>query len=92
MHFSAATQNFSILEYRLPTGPVYVYGGNELETREDSARYVKDPYLPKDGYLELRHDRPGWGVEMDEDFMNSEGYVHWQRKVPKRPDGSYAFA
>jgi L-alanine-DL-glutamate epimerase-like enolase superfamily enzyme len=92
VHFSASTQNFSILEYRLPTGPVYVYGGNELETREDSARYVKDPYLPKDGYLELRHDRPGWGVEMDEDFMNSEGYVHWQRKVPKRPDGSYAFA
>jgi L-alanine-DL-glutamate epimerase-like enolase superfamily enzyme len=92
VHFSAATQNFSILEYRLPEGPVYVYGGNELETRQDASRYVKDPYLPKDGYLELRHDRPGWGVEMDEDYMNSEGYVHWQRRVPKRPDGSYAFA
>jgi len=92
VHFAAATQNFSILEYRLPDGPVYVYGGTELETREDSSRYVLDPYLPKDGYLELRPDRPGWGVEMDEEFMNRDGYVHWQRRVPKRPDGSYAFA
>jgi len=92
VHFAAATQNFSILEYRLPDGPVYVYGGTELETREDSSRYVLDPYLPKEGYLELRPDRPGWGVEMDEEFMNRDGYVHWQRRVPKRPDGSYAFA
>jgi L-alanine-DL-glutamate epimerase-like enolase superfamily enzyme len=92
VHFAAATQNFSILEYRLPVGPVYVYGGTEVETREDTSGYVADPYLPKDGYLELRPDRPGWGVEMDEDYMRANGYVHWQRKVPKRPDGSYAFA
>ena len=92
VHFAAATQNFSILEYRLPDGPVYVYGGTELEVREDSSRYVVDPYLPKDGYLELRPERPGWGVEMDEEFMGRGEYVHWQRRVPKRPDGSYAFA
>jgi galactonate dehydratase len=92
VHFAAATQNFSILEYRLPVGPVYVYGGTEVETKEDTSGYVADPYLPKDGYLELRPERPGWGVEMDEDYMQAEGYVHWQRKVPKRPDGSYAFA
>jgi hypothetical protein len=24
--------------------------------------------------------------------MEEEGYIHWQRRVPKRPDGSYAFA
>jgi len=92
VHFSAATQNFRILEYRLPKGAVYVYGGTELEVREDTTRYVADPYLPKDGYLELRPDRPGWGVEMDEAAMAGDDYVHWQRKVPKRPDGSYAFA
>jgi galactonate dehydratase len=92
VHFAAATQNFSILEYRLPDGPVYVYGGTELETREDSSRYVVDPYLPRGGYLELRPARPGWGVEMDEEFMSRGEYVHWQRRVPKRPDGSYAFA
>lgn len=92
VHFSAAQQNFRILEYRLPKGQCYVYGGTDLEQREDETRYVVDPYLPKDGYLELRPDRPGWGVEMDEKAMQEDGYVHWQRRVPKRPDGSYAFA
>ena len=92
VHFAAATQNFSILEYRLPDGPVYVYGGSELETRQDTSRYVKDPYLPTDGYLTLRPDRPGWGVELDEAYLARDNYVHWQRRVPKRPDGSYAFA
>ncbi|WLD99344.1 galactarate dehydratase [Agrobacterium leguminum] len=92
VHFSAAQQNFRILEYRLPKGQCYVYGGTDLEKREDETRYVIDPYLPKDGYLELRPDRPGWGVEMDEKAMQEDGYVHWQRRVPKRPDGSYAFA
>ncbi|MGV2067376.1 galactarate dehydratase [Agrobacterium sp. 22-226-1] len=92
VHFSAAQQNFRILEYRLPKGQCYVYGGTDLEKREDETRYVVDPYLPKDGYLELRPDRPGWGVEMNEKAMQEDGYVHWQRRVPKRPDGSYAFA
>jgi len=92
VHFSAAQQNFRILEYRLPKGQCYVYGGTDLEKREDETRYVVDPYLPKDGYLELRPDRSGWGVEMDEKAMQEDGYVHWQRRVPKRPDGSYAFA
>ncbi|KGD96995.1 MULTISPECIES: galactarate dehydratase [Rhizobium/Agrobacterium group] len=92
VHFSAAQQNFKILEYRLPKGQAYVYGGTEVEKREGETRYVVDPYLPKDGYLELRPDRPGWGVELDEKAMQEEGYIHWQRRVPKRPDGSYAFA
>ncbi|MFS8145184.1 isomerase [Rhizobium sp. R635] len=92
VHFSAAAQNFRILEYRLPKGQAYVYGGLDIEKREGETRYVVDPYLPKDGYLELRPDRPGWGVEMDEKAMQEEGYIHWQRRVPKRPDGSYAFA
>ncbi|MBY5504900.1 mandelate racemase/muconate lactonizing enzyme family protein [Rhizobium leguminosarum] len=92
VHFSAAAQNFRILEYRLPKGQAYVYGGLDIEKREGETRYVVDPYLPKDGYLELRPDRPGWGVEMDEKAIEEEGYIHWQRRVPKRPDGSYAFA
>ncbi|MBP1843217.1 galactonate dehydratase [Rhizobium petrolearium] len=92
VHFSAAQQNFKILEYRLPKGQAYIYGGTQIEKREGETRYVVDPYLPKDGYLELRPERPGWGVEMDEKAMQEEGYIHWQRRVPKRPDGSYAFA
>lgn len=92
VHFSVAQQNFRILEYRLPVGQVYSYGGTTVQRREEAAHYVVDPYLPKDGYLELRPDRPGWGVEMDEKAMQEHGYIHWQRRVPTRPDGSYAYA
>ncbi len=95
VHFSAAQTNFRILEYRLPQGPGYVYGTDasvSAENRDSGAFYVKDPYLPKDGYLELRPDRPGWGVEMDEALLGTEEYIHWERKVPVKPDGSTAYA
>ena len=85
VHFSAATSNFRILEYRLPTQR---YMGTE---DSDEGCYILDPYLPKDGYLELRPDRPGWGVEMDLKYLASDRYIHWERKLPVRPDGSYAF-
>ena len=75
LHFSASQPNFRILEYRLP----------------DDAPYVKDPYLPTNGYLDLRPDRPGWGVDMDEEVLKKDGYIHWQRKVPIRPDGSTGY-
>jgi galactonate dehydratase len=75
LHFCAAQPSFKILEYRLP----------------DAAPYVRDPYLPKGGYLELRPDRPGWGVEMDEEVLAKNGYVHWERKLPARPDGSTGY-
>ncbi|HET6467225.1 MAG TPA: mandelate racemase/muconate lactonizing enzyme family protein, partial [Geminicoccaceae bacterium] len=75
LHFSAAQPNFKILEYRLPEG----------------APWVKDPYLPKDGHLELRPDRPGWGVEIDEEMLKRDDYVHWERKLPIRPDGSTGY-
>ena len=85
VHFSVATTNFKILEYRLPTQR---YMGTE---DSDEGCYILDPYLPKDGYLELRPDRPGWGVEMDLKYLASDRYIHWERKLPVRPDGSYAF-
>lgn len=96
LHFSAAQPNFRILEYRLPHGPAYAFGdgrgdANARPDRSQGAWYVKDPYLPKDGYLELRPDRPGWGVEMDMEVLGKEDYVHWARKVPRRPDGSTAY-
>jgi galactonate dehydratase len=94
VHFSAAVPNFRVLEYRLPHGPGYAYGTGKGETAAqvtDGARYVKDPYLPKDGYLELRPDRPGFGVEMDMDVLGKEDYVNWTRKVPVKPDGSTGY-
>lgn len=75
LHFSAATPNFKILEYRLPL----------------DAPYVKDPYLPEGGYLQLRPDRAGWGVEIDEQVLAKDGYIHWERKLPVKPDGSFGY-
>lgn len=75
LHFAAAQPNFKILEYRVPEGP----------------GYVKDPYLPAEGHLELRHDRPGWGVEIDEAYLATDRYFHWERSLPRRPDGSTGY-
>src|SRR5579875_633274 len=75
VHFSAAQPNFKILEYKIP----------------EEVSWLHDPYLPKDGYLELRPDRPGWGVEIDEGALATDDYVHWERKLPLRPDGSTGY-
>ena len=77
VHFAAATPNFKILEYLLPT-----------ETEWNA--WVDEPYLPKDGYLELR-DRPGLGVEVNEAAITDNEYTHWQRTCPIRPDGSTGY-
>ena len=89
VHFSAAQSNFRILEYRLPTGAAYDSDG--MEDADETAAYVVDPYLPAGGYLELRPDRPGWGVEMDEAWLATDRYVHWERRLPRKPDGSTAY-
>ncbi|WP_172296429.1 mandelate racemase/muconate lactonizing enzyme family protein [Pseudoruegeria sp. HB172150] len=89
LHFSAACANFKILEYRLPMGAAYT--GHGLSDSDESAAYIKDPYLPSDGHLELRPDRPGWGVEIDEDYLKTDRYIHWERKLPMRPDGSTGY-
>jgi galactonate dehydratase len=75
VHFSAAQPNFKILEYKLP----------------EKVSWTLDPYLPKDGYLELRPDRPGWGIEIDERALQTDDYVHWERALPMRPDGSTGY-
>ena len=75
LHFSAATPNFKILEYLLPG---------------DSA-WLDEPYVPKDGYLELRPERPGLGVEVDEEAVSGDAYLHWQRTCPVRPDGATGY-
>ena len=89
LHFCAAQPNFKILEYRLPAGGA-AYHGDNVTAVDEQAAYVVDPYLPVDGHLELRPDRPGWGVEIDEDYLKTDRYVHWERKLPTRPDGSIA--
>ncbi len=77
VHFAAATPNFKILEYVNPMG-------TEWES------WVDEPYLPKDGYLELR-DRPGLGLDINEDVVTDNAYTHWQRTCPVRPDGATGY-
>ena len=74
LHFAAATPNFKILEYRLP----------------GDADWVDEPYLPKDGFLELR-DTPGWGLDVVEEALGEDRYIHWQRTCPVRPDGATGY-
>ena len=62
-----------------------------LEYKPETTRWCPDPYVPVDGHLELRPDRPGWGITIDEDALAEDDYVHWERRVPVRPDGSLAF-
>jgi len=89
VHFSAACPNFKILEYRLPGTSAMLERG--LRSSSEAAGYVADPYVPADGHLELRPDRPGWGVEIDEDHLETDRYIHWERKLPIRPDGSTGY-
>jgi galactonate dehydratase len=77
VQFAASTHNFKILEYINPTGSEW-------------ANWVDEPYLPKDGYLELRN-RPGLGIDVNEEIVSKSEYVHWQRTAPVRPDGSTGY-
>jgi galactonate dehydratase len=83
LHLCLAAPNFRILEYRLPPG--------SDSGREDVGTYVRDPYLPVDGHLLPRPDRAGWGVEMDEAYLATDRYVRWERKMPRKPDGSFGY-
>ena len=75
VHFCAAQVNFRFLEYKMAK----------------DAPWARDPYIPVDGHLELRPDRPGWGIEIDESGLDRDDYVHWERKIAIKPDGSTAY-
>jgi galactonate dehydratase len=92
LHFCAVQTNFRILEYRLPNAAAIPRDPERMHGNSiGDAHYVIDPYLPRDGHIELRPERAGWGVEIDEDYLATDRYVHWARKVPVRPDGATAF-
>ncbi|NUJ86763.1 mandelate racemase/muconate lactonizing enzyme family protein [Plantibacter sp. MCCC 1A11337] len=62
-----------------------------LEFKPDPVSWCHDPYEPVDGHLELRPERPGWGIEIDLAALANDDWVHWQRRVPVKPDGSTAW-
>ncbi len=87
LHFALTQPNFRILEYRLPAGNNY-----DGSASDGAGGYVIDPYLPVDGHLLPRPDRAGWGVTIDPAVTTRDDYVHWERKVPLKPDGATGWA
>jgi galactonate dehydratase len=74
VHFAASTPNFLILEYRAPDS--------------GAARDVlQEPLMVKDGYLEIPN-KPGWGVELNEEAFKSMPPAPWRRGTNFREDGS----
>ena len=58
-----------------------------------AGRVVRAGPLSAQGRLSGAAPGPaGWGVEMDMEVLGKEDYVHWERKVPVKPDGSTGYA
>jgi galactonate dehydratase len=77
LHFAASTPNFLILEY-IP---------DDVSPRKD---LINDPVVVKDGYLEIP-DRPGWGVEPNEEAFPHFPPKPWHRGFAFGPDGAPGF-
>jgi len=77
VHFAASTQNFLILEYH----------ADDESPRRD---IVDEPIKLVNGYLELP-DRPGWGVDLNEEALGKFPFRSWHRPFSWREDGSLAF-
>ena len=78
VHFAASTPNFHILEYSAPVSGA----------RKD---VLKEPIMvKKDGYVDIPN-KPGWGVELNEEAFKSMPPVRWKRGTNFRTDGSPYF-
>ena len=78
VHFAASTPNFHILEYVAPVSGA----------RKD---VLQEPLMvKKDGYLEIPN-KPGWGVELNEEAFKHMPPAPWKRGTNFRADGSPYF-
>ncbi len=77
VHFAASTPNFLILEYRAPVEGAY-------------KDVLKEPLMVSDGYLDIPN-KPGWGVELNEEAFEHMPPKPWKRNTQFRADGSVAF-
>ena len=72
--FALTAPTFLILEYHL----------DDASPRRD---LIDAPYPFKDGYLSVP-DKPGLGIELNEDYFEQHPYKPWRRALPETPDGS----
>lgn len=78
VHFAASTPNFYILEYHAPDSGAYKVVLNE------------PLMVKKDGYVDIPN-KPGWGVELNEEAFKSMPPAPWRRGTNFRADGSPYF-
>ncbi len=78
VHFAATTPNFHVLEYHAPDS-----GASKV--------VLKEPLMvKKDGYVDIPN-KPGWGVELNEEAFKSMPPKPWKRGTNFRADGSPYF-
>jgi galactonate dehydratase len=77
VHFAASTPNFLILEYQAPVSGAH-------------RDVLQEPLMVQDGYLEIPN-KPGWGVELNEDAFRHYPARAWRRPTVYRDDGSIAW-
>jgi len=77
LHFAATCPNFLVLEYIPDDAP-------------ERRALVDEPMKLVNGYLELP-ERPGLGLDLNEEAFAGHTYVPWHRPFPWRKDGSLAF-
>src|SRR5262249_13636986 len=77
VHFAACTPNFFILEYP----------PDDASPRKD---LLKEPLVVKDGYISVP-DKPGFGIELNEEAFRNYPARPWHRGFDYRVDGSVAF-
>ena len=76
VHFALSITNFEILEFQ---------NDDEKGRRE----MITEILEVKDGYIEPP-TKPGWGTELDMEFIESHPYKAWTRPFKKKHDGSIA--
>ncbi len=77
VHFAASTPNFKILEYH-------------PDDTAPRSEVLKEPLMVKDGYIPVPN-KPGLGIELDEEAMRKYPPRPWRRGFEYREDGSVAF-
>ena len=76
-HLATAIPNFLILEY-IP------------DDKPPRSELLKEPMKLENGYITVS-DKPGLGVELNEEAFSKYPYRDWNRGFPLREDGSMAF-
>ena len=71
------------------TATTFLIQEYHVDTESPRKDMVQEPYAMQDGYL-LLPDKPGLGIELNEDYYEKHPYKPWRRGFPIKPDGAMA--